>query len=43
MVPRPLAIGVGYELCRVADIHPEPHDIALDVLVTEAGAFRPGG
>ncbi len=42
MVPRPLAIGVGYELCRVADIHPEPHDIALDVLVTEAGAFRPG-
>lgn len=42
MVPRPLAIGVGYELCRVADIHPEAHDIALDVLVTEAGAFRPG-
>ncbi|MBI5792746.1 MAG: 5-formyltetrahydrofolate cyclo-ligase [Rhodocyclales bacterium] len=42
MVPRPLAIGVGYELCRVADIHPEPQDIALDVLVTEAGVFRPG-
>ena len=41
MVPRPLAVGIGYELCRVADIHPEPHDIALDVLVTEVGAFHP--
>lgn len=41
--PRPLAIGVGYELARVADIGPEPHDESLDALVTEAGItrFRP--
>lgn len=41
MVPRPLAVGVGYELGRVADTHPAAHDIALDALVTEAGVFRP--
>jgi 5,10-methenyltetrahydrofolate synthetase len=35
--PRPLAIGVGFELGRVADLHPEPHDIRLDRIVTEAG------
>lgn len=33
--PRPLAIGVGFELARVASTRPEPHDIALDALVTE--------
>lgn len=35
--PRPLAIGVGFELARVADINPEAHDMPLDALVTEAG------
>ncbi len=36
--PRPFAIGVGFELGRVASIHPEAHDIPVDALVTEAGA-----
>ncbi|MDO8958264.1 MAG: 5-formyltetrahydrofolate cyclo-ligase [Rhodocyclaceae bacterium] len=36
-VPRPLTIGVGFELSIVPDIHPEPHDIPLDLIVTEAG------
>ncbi|MDR0378527.1 MAG: 5-formyltetrahydrofolate cyclo-ligase [Candidatus Accumulibacter sp.] len=35
--PRPLAIGVGFELCRVDSIHPEPRDERLDAVVTEAG------
>jgi len=35
--PRPLAIGIGFELCRVDTIHPEPHDARLDAIVTEAG------
>jgi 5-formyltetrahydrofolate cyclo-ligase len=35
--PKPLAIGVGYELGRLATIHPQPHDIPMDALVTEAG------
>ncbi|MDP3037997.1 MAG: 5-formyltetrahydrofolate cyclo-ligase [Rhodocyclaceae bacterium] len=36
-VPRPLTIGVGFELAIVPDIHPEPHDIPLDIIVTETG------
>ncbi|MCF8199233.1 MAG: 5-formyltetrahydrofolate cyclo-ligase [Sulfuritalea sp.] len=37
MVPRPLAIGVGFEFARVDDIGPQPHDIRLDAVVTETG------
>lgn len=33
----PLAIGVGFELARVASICPAAHDIPLDAVVTEAG------
>ncbi len=40
LVPRPLAIGVGFELARVADIRPQPHDMPLDAVVTEAGILR---
>lgn len=38
--PRPLSIGVGFELSRVASIRPEAHDMRLDAMVTEAGVFR---
>lgn len=37
MKPRPLAIGVGFDLAAVKNIHPEPHDIPLDLVVTESG------
>ncbi|MDR2111830.1 MAG: 5-formyltetrahydrofolate cyclo-ligase [Candidatus Accumulibacter sp.] len=37
--PRPLAIGVGFELCWVDSILPEPHDQRLDAVVTEGGVF----
>ena len=40
---RPLAIGIGYELGRLASIEPGPHDQRMDVIVTEAGAFEPPG
>jgi 5,10-methenyltetrahydrofolate synthetase len=39
--PRPLAVGVGFEINRVDSIRPESHDQRLDWIVTEAGAFRP--
>lgn len=40
--PRPWAIGVGLELGRLETIHPQPHDIPMDAIVTEAGvAFGP--
>lgn len=40
MVPRPQAIGVGFELGRVYDIRPQPHDIPLAAVVTENGVLR---
>jgi 5,10-methenyltetrahydrofolate synthetase len=40
LVPRPLAIGVGFELGRVADIRPQAHDMPLAGVVTEAGVER---
>jgi len=40
--PRPLTVGVGFEINRVDSIRPEHHDQRLNWIVTEAGAFRPG-
>jgi 5,10-methenyltetrahydrofolate synthetase len=37
--PRPLAIGVGFELARVDSIRPRAHDLRMDTIVTEAGIF----
>ncbi|MDX8436555.1 5-formyltetrahydrofolate cyclo-ligase [Mesorhizobium abyssinicae] len=35
---RPLVIGVGYELQRIPTIYPQPHDIPMSEVVTEAFA-----
>jgi 5,10-methenyltetrahydrofolate synthetase len=40
MNPRPLAIGVGFEILRLNDVHPQPHDVPMDFIVTEAGIYR---
>lgn len=37
LAPRPFTIGVGFHATRLATIYPQPHDIPLDVIVTEAG------
>ncbi len=37
--PRPLAIGVGFELARMQSIYPQAHDLHMDYIVTEAGVF----
>ena len=42
LCPRPLAVGVGFEINRLPTIRPESHDQRLDWLVTEAGAVRVG-
>lgn len=43
--PQPLAIGVAFECQRLPSIEPQPHDIALDFIVTEAAIYltRPEG
>jgi 5-formyltetrahydrofolate cyclo-ligase len=38
--PRPLAIGVGFELSQLETIHPQDFDIPMDVIVTEASVRR---
>jgi len=43
LVPRPLAIGVGFELARVKDIRPQAHDLPLDMVITEGGIERRTG
>ena len=38
--PQPLKIGVAFELSRMATIRPQPHDIPMDFIVTEAGIHQ---
>ncbi len=40
---RPRTIGVGFELSRIATIHPQPHDIPMDQVVTERTAAQSRG
>ena len=35
--PKPLAVGLAFELSRIASIEPRPHDVFMDFIVTEAG------
>jgi 5-formyltetrahydrofolate cyclo-ligase len=40
--PRPLAIGVGFEMARIETIYPQAFDIPMDIVVTEAETrYRP--
>jgi 5-formyltetrahydrofolate cyclo-ligase len=34
LLPRPYTIGVGHPCSAIATIHPQPHDIPMDVVVT---------
>lgn len=40
--PKPLRVGTGFELGRLATIFPLPHDIPMDYVVTEKGLYRRG-
>ena len=35
--PKPIAVGLAFELSRIATIVPQPHDVLMDFIVTEAG------
>ncbi|MCX6945837.1 MAG: 5-formyltetrahydrofolate cyclo-ligase [Verrucomicrobiota bacterium] len=43
--PQPLKICIAHELARVPTIHPQPYDVPMDFVVTEAGiqAVETGG
>jgi 5-formyltetrahydrofolate cyclo-ligase len=38
--PRPSAIGVGFEISEIETIHPQPFDIPMEMVVTEAATRR---
>jgi 5,10-methenyltetrahydrofolate synthetase len=40
---RVIAVGVSFEALRLPTIYPQPHDIPMDIVVTEAGIHRAGG
>ncbi len=40
LVPRPLAIGIGFAFQELATIHPQSFDIPMDLIVTEGGIRR---
>jgi 5,10-methenyltetrahydrofolate synthetase len=40
MSPQPLKIAVAFEVSRMPTIHPQPHDIPMDFVVTEQGVQR---
>ena len=35
--PRPIAVAVAFELSRIPTTEPQPHDVLMDFVVTEAG------
>jgi 5-formyltetrahydrofolate cyclo-ligase len=40
LTPRPLCIGVGYDESALATIQPQPHDVPMDLIVTERRELR---
>lgn len=42
MDPRPFCLGVGFELGHLPTIHPLPHDIPMNAIVTEKGFYVSG-
>lgn len=37
--PTPFVIGVGYEFSKLETIYPQPHDIRMNVIVTESALY----
>jgi 5-formyltetrahydrofolate cyclo-ligase len=40
LVPRPVAIGIGFAIQLLETIHPQPFDVPMDLIVTETGTRR---
>ena len=37
--PRPVAVGIAFDVARVETIEPMPHDFRLDLAITESGVW----
>ena len=42
MQPQPLKIGLAFERSRIETIRPQPHDVPMDFILTEAGIHHAG-
>lgn len=42
LAPRPIAVGVGFELSRLDTVYPQPFDVPMDYVVTELGVQQRG-
>ncbi|MDP1557977.1 MAG: 5-formyltetrahydrofolate cyclo-ligase [Nitrosomonas sp.] len=40
MNPQPLVIGIAFELLYLDSVNPQPHDIPMEFIVTEAGIYQ---
>jgi len=38
---RPFTVGVGYDVCSVETIFPQPHDVPMNAILTECRELRP--
>jgi 5-formyltetrahydrofolate cyclo-ligase len=38
--PRPVCIGIGHADAELATIHPQPHDIPMNIVVTDRRVYR---
>ncbi|WP_417550518.1 5-formyltetrahydrofolate cyclo-ligase [Methylophaga sp.] len=36
---KPLSIGIGYQWMQLNSIHPQPHDVPMDLIVTEENIY----
>jgi hypothetical protein len=43
LIRKPAVIGVAYEGAHLDTIHPQPHDVPMDWIVTERGIYRRDG
>ncbi len=39
LVPWPLAVGIAFEATRVQSVDPQPHDVRLDMVLTDAAQY----
>ena len=39
LVPFPLVVGIAFEATRMASIDPQPHDLKMDVVITDAAVY----
>ena len=39
LVPFPLVVGIAFEASRLTSIGPQPHDVKMDVVITDAAVY----